>query len=440
MEDMVAEVTMEDISSVKKKLSFEIPWEDVKRELDSIYKTLGKNAKIKGFRQGKVPRNVLETHYKEQAEQEVISDIISKHYTDAVEERKLVPVEQPTIDQKGIKKGENFFFTTTFETQPVVDLKDYIGIELEKEEVEITEADIAERLEQIRQMYATLEDIEEDRALVNGDFAVIDFEGKLDGEARKELVSEDYVFQAGSQSFVPGFEEQIAGMKKGEKRDITVTFPENYSAKDIAGKEVEFSITLKNIREKILPELNEDFVKNFERFETLEDLRESVRKSLEEEENGRIKTELQSAIVDKLLEKNEFEVPSSWVEEQLYNMMLSARQRMVRNGMPDEEAAKLSYSLREKFNDQAVKIAKASFMFHEIAKKESLKVDEQDVDNRMKALALRYGQDYDSIKRIYEENNAQERLRDELIEQKAADFVEERAVITLVKKDRKKEE
>ncbi len=440
MEDMVAEVTMEDISSVKKKLSFEIPWEDVKRELDSIYKTLGKNAKIKGFRQGKVPRNVLETHYKEQAEQEVISDIISKHYTNAVEERKLVPVEQPTIDQKGIKKGENFFFTTTFETQPVVDLKDYIGIELEKEEVEITEADIAERLEQIRQMYATLEDIEEDRALVNGDFAVIDFEGKLDGEARKELVSEDYVFQAGSQSFVPGFEEQIAGMKKGEKRDITVTFPENYSAKDIAGKEVEFSITLKNIREKVLPELNEDFVKNFERFETLEDLRESVRKSLEEEENGRIKTELQSAIVDKLLEKNEFEVPSSWVEEQLYNMMLSARQRMVRNGMPDEEAAKLSYSLREKFNDQAVKIAKASFMFHEIAKKESIKVDEQDVDNRMKALALRYGQDYDSIKRIYEENNAQERLRDELIEQKAADFVEERAVITLVKKDRKKEE
>ncbi len=440
MEDMVAEVTMEDISSVKKKLSFEIPWEDVKRELDSIYKTLGKNAKIKGFRQGKVPRNVLETHYKEQAEQEVVSDIISKHYTNAVEERKLVPVEQPTIDQKGIKKGENFFFTTTFETQPVVDLKDYIGIELEKEEVEITEADIAERLEQIRQMYATLEDIEDDRALANGDFAVIDFEGKLNGEARKELASEDYVFQAGSQSFVPGFEEQIAGMKKGEKRDITVTFPENYGAKDIAGKEVAFSITLKNIREKILPELNEDFLKNFERFETLEALRESVRKSLEEEENGRIKTELQSAIVDKLLEKNEFEVPSSWVEEQLYNMMLSARQRMVRNGMPDEEAAKLSYSLREKFNDQAVKIAKASFMFHEIAKKESIKVDEQDVDNRMKALALRYGQDYDSIKRIYEENNAQERLRDELIEQKAADFVEERAVITLVKKDRKKEE
>ncbi|MBW2596433.1 MAG: trigger factor, partial [Deltaproteobacteria bacterium] len=180
-------------------------------------------------------------------------------------------------------------------------------------------------------MYATIEDVEDDRALVNNDFAVIDFEGKLDGEARKELASEDYTLEIGSGSFVPGFEEQLVGMKKGESKDVTVTFPEEYGAKDIAGKEVLFSVTLKNIREKILPELNEEFIKNFEKYEFLEDLKKDIKKSLEEEGEARIKTDLRNAMIDKLLENNEFEVPSAWVERQVYTMMLDARQRMARD-------------------------------------------------------------------------------------------------------------
>jgi len=435
---MVAEVRIEDVSSVKKKLSFEVLWADVKEELDSIYRTVGRNAKIKGFRPGKVPRNVLETHYKEQAEEETISNLIAKHYAEVVEKKNILAVAQPAIDQKGITTGENFLFTAIVETRPVVDLKSYTELELEREKLGITKADIEERLSQIRQMYSTLEDIKEDKALANDDFAVIDFEGKLDGEARKELASEDYTLQIGSQSFVPGFEEQLVGMKKGESRDITVIFPEDYGAKDIAGKEVLFSVTLKNIREKLLPELDEEFVKNFEKFESLEDLKKDVKKSLEEEGEARIKADLRNAMIDKLLEDNEFEVPSSWVEEQVYTMMLNARQQMVQNGMPDDKASEISYNLRDGFNDQATRIVKASFMFHEIAKKESIEVTEKDVEDKLNALALRYGQDYESVKRVYEANNAENRLKDELLEQKAVDFVEERASITFVKKARKK--
>ncbi len=438
MENIAAEVTIEDVSSVEKKMSFEILWDEVKQELDSVYRTVGKSARIKGFRPGKIPRNVLEMHYREQAEEEAISNLVEKHYSETTIKNNIMAVTRPAIDQKGITKGKSFLFTATVETRPVVDLKDYTGLELKKEDLHITKAEIEERLEQIRQMYATFEDIEEDRALENGDFAVIDFEGKLDGTARKELASENYSLEIGSHNFIPGFEEQLVGMKKGESKDITVTFPEDYQAKEIAGKEVVFSVTLNTIRKKVLPALDEEFAKKVGNFESLDLLKKDVKRSLEEEGETRIKAELRNAMVDGLLEKNEFEVPSSWVEDQVYNMMLSARQRMVQNGIPDTEAAELSYNLRDGFNDQAARDVKASFMFHEIAKKESIEVTEKDIDDRLNSLAQRYGQDYESIKRVYEENKAEDRLRNELFEQKAVDFVEENATITVVKKSGKK--
>ncbi|MBW2672447.1 MAG: trigger factor [Deltaproteobacteria bacterium] len=277
MGDMASEAKIEETSPIQRKLSFEVLWDDVKKELDSIYKTVGRTAKIKGFRPGKAPRAVLETHYGESVKEDAISNLITKHYTEAVEKNNIEIVAQPVIDQKGITEGETFLFTATVEVQPVLEPTDYTGLALEKEKLSVLKADVDERLTQIRQMYATLEDVTKDRALAEDDFALIDFEGKLDGEARKELAAEDHTLQIGSKSFVPGFEEQLIGMKKGESKDITVTFPDDYSAKDIAGKEVLFSVTLKNIREKILPKLDEEFVKNFEKYESLKDLKDDAK-------------------------------------------------------------------------------------------------------------------------------------------------------------------
>ena len=439
MGNMASEVKIEDISPVEKKLSFEVIWDDVKKELDSIYKTVGKSAKIRGFRPGKAPRKVLELHYGESVKEETISSLVTKHYTEAVEKNDIEVVAQPVIDQKGITEGEDLLFTATVEVQPVLDPQDYAGIDLKKEKLNITKADVEERLTQIRQMYATLEDVTDDRALAEGDFALIDFEGRLDGEARKDMSSEDYTLQMGSHSFVPGFEEQLVGMKKGAPKDITVTFPDDYGAKDIAGKEVLFSVTLKNIREKVLPALDEEFIKNFEKYESLKDLREDVKKSLGEEGKARIKAELRGTIVDKLLEKNEFEVPSAWVERQVYTMMLDARQRMVQNGMPDDKAAEISYNLHGRFKDQAAKMVKASFILSEIAKKESIEVGEEEIEEKLRELAQRYGQDYESAKKAYEGNEMKDRLKDELLEQKTLDFIEEKATITALEKGKKKE-
>jgi len=437
--DMTCEVKIEDISPVEKKLAFEVIWDEVKKELDSIYKTVGRSAKIKGFRPGKAPRAVLESHYGESVKQEAISNLVTKHYAEAVEKNDIEVVTQPVIDQKGITKGEGLLFTATVQVQPVHEPTGYAGLELEKEKLSIKKADVDDRLTQIRQMYATLEDVTDNRTLAEDDFALIDFEGKVDGEAREELAAEDYSLQLGSHSFVPGFEEQLIGMEKGETKDISVTFPDDYGAKDIAGKEVLFSVTLKNIREKVLPTLDEEFVKNFEKYETLKDLTEDVKRSLEEEGEARIKAELRNTIIEKLLEKNEFEVPAAWVERQVYTMMLDARQRMVQNGMPDDKAAEISYNLHDRFNDQAAKMVKASFILSEIAKKESIEVGEEEIQDKLKELAQRYGQDYESVKKAYDGNEMSDRLRDELLEQKALDFIEGKATITVLKKSKKKE-
>jgi len=437
---MASGVKIEDISPVQRRLSFEVIWDDVKKELDSMYRAMGKSAKIKGFRQGKAPRAVLEAHYGDQVKEETISNLVTRHYTEAAEKNKIEAVAQPIIDQKGIREGENFLFSATVEVQPVLDPQNYTGIDLEKEKVSVSKADVDGRLTQIRQMYATLEDVTVDRGLAEDDFALIDFTGTLDGKERKDLAAQDYTLQIGSKSFVPGFEDQLIGMKRGESKDVTVTFPETYGAKDLAGKEVSFSVTLKNIREKVLPELDEEFIKNFEKYENLKDLKDDVKRSLEEEGEARVKAELRSAIVDKLLERNEFEVPSAWVERQIYTMMLDARQRMVQNGMPDDKAAEISYNLHDRFKDQATRMIKASFILNEIAKKESIEVSEAEIDEKLRDIAQRYGQQYESVREASENNGMKGRLRDDLLEQKALDFIEERATITAPKKGKKKKE
>ncbi|MDD5712371.1 MAG: trigger factor, partial [Smithellaceae bacterium] len=219
-------VKIEDLSSVRKKLSFDVPWDDVKEAIDTIYRDLGKNAKIKGFRQGKVPKKVLEAYYKDHVSGEVVTSLVNKFYWKALDENKIVAVAHPQIEPGEIETGKNFAFTATVEVEPVIDPVGYTALELEKAEVEVTEGDVEGRLDRVRQMFATLEDVGEGRGAKESDFVTLDFEGTLDGEALKELKSENYFLEIGSKTFVPGLEEQLVGMKSCESKKIQVRFPE----------------------------------------------------------------------------------------------------------------------------------------------------------------------------------------------------------------------
>ncbi len=427
-------IKMEELSAVKKKLSFEIPWIEVKEELDAVYRDIGKKAKLKGFRPGKVPRKVMELYFKEQAEGDTITNMINKYYWQELEDKGITSISKPEITQEGLKENTDFSFTASFEMEPQFEPQGYKGIEVEKETISITDNDLENRLKEIRQMYATMEEVKEERPVVKGDFVTINFAGSLDGETPDELKAENYFLELGSQRFIPGFEEQLEGMKNGETKSITVTFPEEYQEKKFAGKEVSFAVEIKNIKEKKLPEMDESFIKNFDRYNSLEDLKKDVLKSLEEESKKLSETNFQENIMHVLLKENDFEAPPSLVERQIYYMMADTNKRMTSAGMDEKNAMELSFKMHDKFKEEATKIVKSFLILKTIAQKESFIVEDSDIDKHIADLAAKHGRDYQLLKSAYEKEERKDSLKAELIQKKVFDFIEQHANIKAVEK------
>ena len=428
-------VKVEELSPVKKKLSLDIPWSEVKNELDAVYRDVGKKAKIKGFRPGKIPRKVLETYYKEQAEGETATNIVNKYYWQTLEEKGIVAVSRPEINQDGLKENTAFSFSASFETEPDFEPKGYKGIELEKEKIQVTDNDMEKRIDEIRQMFATMEEIKDDRPAVKGDFVVIDFAGSCDGELSNELKADDYYLEIGSQRFVPGFEEQLIGMKNGETKSIKVIFPEDYHEKKFAGKEVVFDVTLKNMKEKKLPEVDDNFIKNFDRYNSLEDFKDDVRKTLEEKATRMEETSLQNRISEALIKENNFEVPPSLLERQIYYMMADTQKRMTSAGMDEKNAMELSFKMHDKFKDDAVKIVKSFLLLKKIGEKESFTIEENDIEKYIQELAVQYGRDYEPLRKMYDNEERKDNLKIELMQKKVFDFIEQNANIKTVEKN-----
>ncbi len=427
-------MNIEELSSVKKKLSFEIPWDEVKNELDTVYRDIGKKAKIKGFRPGKIPRKVLETYFKEQAEDETINNIVNKFYWQALEEKKIVALSRPDIAQKGLKENSGFSFSASFETEPEFDPQGYKGMELEKEIFQITENDLDKRISELKQMFATMEEVKDDRPVAKGDFVVMDFAGNLNGESPSELKADNYFLEIGSERFIPGFEEQLIGMKKGVEKSIKVIFPQDYHEKKFAGKEATFNVTVKNIREKTLPEFDENFIKNFDKYDSLEDLKNDVRKSLEEEAEHLAEMNLHNKITEILRKENEFEAPPSLIERQIFYTMTDTQKRMTSAGMDEKNALELSFKMHDKFKDEAVKIVKTFLLLKKIAQKESFIVEEVDAERHIQELAVKYGRDYESLRKKYENKENRDNLKIELMQKKVFDFIEQSANIRTVEK------
>lgn len=427
-------VKVESLSQVKKRLSFDVPWDDVKKEMDDVYREVGKKAKIKGFRNGKVPRRILESFYKEHAENETIANIVNKFYWDAIKENEIEAVTQPEIDQHGIEENKPFTFSATVETEPSIIPEGYVGMKIDKDEFEVTDQDIDARLEEIRKMFVTLEDIEEDRAAKESDSVLIDFKGSLDGAELPELKAEDYILEIGSKNFVPGFEEELVGMKRGENKEINVLFPDDYHAKNVAGKNVLFSVLLKGIKEKKLPEIDESFVKNFEKYDSIIALKNDIKKSLEEDAKRKTFTALKNKIMDCLLEINHFEAPPSFIERQTYYMMADMQKRMMAGGMSSDDAIQLSVKMRDQFKEEAEKIVKSMLLLKNIAKKESMSVSGLEIDDRIREIAERNQKDFQTLKKSFEKDDSLATLESDILGEKIFKYIEEKAEITVNKK------
>jgi len=428
------DVKIEDITSVRKKLSFELPSERVAEEIDKAYGKIAKSAKVPGFRPGKVPRTILERHYAPQMEEQVLNRLIKDSYVKALIEHKLPVVSDPEIvDSSALEKGQPFSYVAQVEVRPEFEAKDYTGLTLQKERF-VPEADVVDkRLEEMRASRAEMASAEREEVRP-GDFAIIDFEGFLGGEPFEGGKAEDYQLELGSGSFIPGFEEQVEGMKRGEQKDITVTFPEDYGNKELAGQEVTFKVHLKDIKEKVLPELDDEFAKGFG-VDSLEELRSRLEENYLTQEKNRIDGDLRERLMTTLIERNPIEVPAAMVDEQLGYMLDNVRARMQSQGMSLEMLGMDEESFKQMYRDTAVKQVQGTLILDAIGRQEDLKVDEGEIDGKLESIAEMSNAPLDVVKRHYAGEEARRGLLAQMREEKVVEFLLDKATVEEVAKE-----
>ncbi|MBQ8043502.1 MAG: trigger factor [Clostridia bacterium] len=397
-------VKLTKLEGSKIKLEFNVEKEKFNSALDEAFKKNSSKIKMSGFRNGKVPRNVIEKTYGEGVfYDEAFNIVAEKEYAAAIEEHELEVVSHPEVDIKEIGKDKDLVFTIETYTKPEATLKQYKGLEIEKVNTEVSEDDVKAELENIRKRNARVTVKEEGAAIENGDIANIDFEGFLDGVAFEGGKAEKYDLEIGSGSFIPGFEEQLVGMKVGEEKDITTTFPENYGNADLAGKETIFKIKVHEIKKKELPALDDEFAKDVSEFDTLEEYTKSVKSRLEKSKETTAKAERETKAVDALCENVEVEIPEPMVHSQIHQMIHEFEQNLAYQGMTLDQYKQIlnidDKALHEQFEASAVKDIKLKLALEQVLKAENIEVTMDEINARIDELATTYGNDAEPLKK-----------------------------------------
>jgi len=409
------------------KLTFEVSREKFEEGINASYNKNKSKFNIPGFRKGKVSKAIIEKYYTEAVfYDDAINYVLGDAYDAAVKESGLDVVAKPDIDVEEIKKGEPVVFTALVTTKPEVKLGEYKGIEIEKIENTVSDEDIDKDIEAARARNARVISVD-DRAVENGDTAVINFEGFCDGVAFEGGKGENYDLVIGSNTFIPGFEEQIIGAKIGEEIDVNVTFPEEYHAENLAGKPAVFKVTVNEIKVKELPELDDDFASEVSEFETLAEYRDSIKKKLEEQAENKTKQEIENAVIEKACEACEVEIPAAMVESRIDSMVNDFAQRLSYQGMNLDMYMQYTGSnmeaMRESFKEQAERQCKVSLVIEAIAVKEKIEAVDEEIEDKIVEMSKIYNMEIDKLK---------EMLRDEDKEGIAHDIKMSKAIDMLV--------
>jgi len=415
--------TVEDISSVKKKLLIEIESDAVLKEMDKTLTEMGKKAKIPGFRPGKAPKNIVEKRYGSEIQSEVLQRLISRNYMQVLQDNKIIPVDMPDIDNVSpLTKGSSLSFTALVEVKPIIELGTYDGIEVKEINIEVTDEEVSQTINRLREMYAQLE-VVEGRPLETGDVAIIDFEGSHEGKPLSAAKASDYLLTIGSKSLIAGFEEQITGMSRRETRIIQVTFPADYHNKNLAGKEASFTVLLKEIKKKVLPDLNDEFVKTLGDYKELDEVKSAIRKDIETRKHNEQSSKQREEILSKLVDSHTFDVPPIMVDRELQSMAQHYATRAARQNVDVTKTFDAS-KFRENNTAIAERRVKGLLILDVIAKKENVEATDQEVSTALMTMARTSGQTVDAIKKYYETHEGGlDGLRSSLIQEKALDLL-----------------
>ena len=383
------------------KLEFTIEAKKFDEGMKKVYAKSAKYFNIPGFRKGKAPMAIVEKQYgPEIFYEDTFNEIVPEEYERELKENNIEAVSRPEIEVKQMGKGQDLVFTAVVQTKPEVKLGKYKGIELKKIEYNVTDEDIEHELGHMADRNSRLVTVE-DRPVENGDITVIDFEGFVDGVAFEGGKAENHELTIGSNTFIPGFEDQIIGMKTGEEKDINVKFPEEYFSEELKGKDATFKVKLHEIKKKELPELNDDFAKDTSEFDTLEELKKSIKEKLEEENKNKAKYETEDAAIKAVSDATEVEIPSGMIETEIDNMVRDIETRLSYQGMKlDQYLEMMEKSMedfRKEYEEQAKTSVKTRLTLEAIEKAEKIEPSDEEVDKKLKEMAAMYGKKEDEL-------------------------------------------
>lgn len=415
------------------QLEIEVDAEKFEQGLQKAFAKNSKKFNIPGFRRGKAPRFMVEKFYGEQVlYEDAINEICPEAYDQAVEENNLHPVDRPEIDIKQIGHGQVFIFTAKVTVKPDVELGEYKGVEVQKASALVTDEDVDKELEKVRDKNSRLISIE-DRPVANGDTAIIDFEGFIDGVPFEGGKGTDYSLVIGSGTFIPGFEEQLIGVAAGEEKDVNVSFPEDYGSKELAGKPAVFKVKVKEIKLKELPALDDEFAKDVSEFETLEEYKADLRKKLTERAEHNAHHEDEDNVVEKVVANATVDIPEVMIEKRVDDLVYDFGMRLRYQGLEIEkylEAMGMDMkTFREQFRTRAEQEVKTQLVIEKVGTVENIVPTDEDVEEETKRIAENYKQPVEEFKQHLKPDDI-EYIRSTLVARKTVDFLLENAKLT----------
>ncbi|MBA4389894.1 MAG: trigger factor [Syntrophus sp. (in: bacteria)] len=419
-------VQVETLDSVRKKVEVLLPVETVDGIREAIYNEVKRNAKIKGFRPGKIPRPIITQYYKDYIDEESKKKMVENTMYAALLEAKVEPVMEPIVEFLE-KEGETGY-TLECEVMPEIELPLYKGIEIEIEQVAVSDEDVDKRVEGLQQMHAEIIPKSEGAVAESGDFVVIKYQGYHNGEPVKEVMAEAYPLELGNARLMPEFEAALVGMKENEEKDIEMPFPEDYPDKSIASKTLIFKVTVKEIKQKKLPPVNDDFAKDLN-YDSTDALKEGTKAELLKEKENNRQREITQKIMETMLKDLEVPVPKRLLEKRLEGMIEETASRYQSGKLSEEEMASIKERMREEFGKRAEDRLKVEMLLAQIGEKEGITADDKDVEEQIKKIAEETNKTYNEVKNIYEQYNLMGGLKSTIIEEKTISFLKESAVI-----------
>lgn len=425
-------VKTEDVEKNLVKLTFEVSAEDFTKAINEAYKKNAKKFNIPGFRKGKAPRAVIEKYYTEAVfYDDAINAVLPGAYESAVKEAELEVVARPEIDVEDIKKGEPVVFTALVTTKPEVKLGEYKGVEVTAVDATVTDEDVDKDIAATQQKNARMIEVD-DRAVENGDIITLDFEGSVDGVPFDGGKGEDYELEIGSGTFIPGFEDQLVGAEIGADVNVNVTFPEEYHAENLKGKDAVFACKVKNIKVRELPELDDDFASEVSEFETIADYRADVRKKLEEAAENKAKAEIENEVIEKVVENAEFDLPDAMIDAQVDNTINDFAQRLQYQGMNLDMYLQYTGSnleaMKAQFRPQAEKQVSGSLVLEAVMNAEGIETTPEELELELVDMSKKYNMELDKIKELLQDAEM-ERIKKDLALQKTITMLVNNAVV-----------